>query len=374
MLQHVQEQIKELEEQLNKLKSQEVTILDEKRQLMNEKSNYEKEYNQRLLQLESESEKLHIKFVSVDNEKAVLRERQDDYEKTSTKLDNVNNSLEEVTSILNTFKRDACETISQEEARIIKEIQTDVQMCNLATLQLPSELTDLMTKIILSKDEVDDLSNHLFELQKSMITMKNKKSLLESNLENCRSLKEQAVDSKKYQEAALLTGEEATISANMVEVSQQIENAKHSLSSTENALNDSRSILNDLQSKALFEQEKFDGQCFSVISEKLRLMIDQLAALPETEVPAKKLLRFDISYMYWYTKVIQARNPDLIINFTEDQNASLDQLSVWIEEQLASVRNETNSIKVQINEAISSERFDEAETLNEKFEILHGKQ
>lgn len=370
----VQSEIRVLEERLAKLRSQEKSILEEKKKLISEKVENEMVHQDKSLQLKKEKDSIHVKEVTIQKEKSDLFEKQETFSSYSSQMEKINKIQTEVNSVLTSLKTQTCESITQQEDLIVSEVQVDVSSDVSHHLKVPESLTQMIDKITVQKNVVKQYSDDLFDCQRQISKLKSTELMDRTHLNSCRSLKSDAISQKRFQDAGNLSNEEKEIASRLSKVVEEVVILEKDKILKEAQLKIKMDDLNILEEEAITEQAAFDHECYKTLVRIFNDTMHVLDDLPKDLLSINKdLLKFDACYAFSFLNMIKYRNTDF------DQET--DQLSPRYLEKvkvlLSQVSTETESMKVkavklksEVDNAVGMGNFEAAELITKKYDLV----
>ena len=370
----VQSEIRLLEERLKKLRTQENLILEDKKKLIADKVEAEKLHQQKLLDLKKEKDSCHIKSVSLENDESNLTEKAADFETYSSKLDKISSVQNRVNGNLTAMKSKTCDSISANEGLIVNEVHVSVSSDVSNKLSVPESLSEIISEISTQEKLIELKSSDVFDHQRKISQLKSDELMAKTNLENCKGLKCEAINKKRFQDAAKLSKEEAEMEAHLTSLTKSIAEIEATKLEDEMELENYSKTLQELLDKAAKQQSLFDKECYKALVSNLNSTLLSLKSIPsDINTISQSLLEYDACYTYSFLNMVKRRSSGVVEGVEElgpECVQSVELLLKKVGEETKYFNSEIARLKTEIDEALENNDFEKAEKLSPMYDLI----
>ena len=370
----VQSEIRLLEERLKKLRTQENLILEDKKKLIADKVEAEKLHQQKLLDLKKEKDSCHIKSVSLENDESNLTEKAADFETYSSKLDKISSVQNRVNGNLTEMKSKTCDSISANEGLIVNEVHVSVSSDVSNKLSVPESLSEIISEISTQEKLIELKSSDVFDHQRKISQLKSDELMAKTNLENCKGLKCEAINKKRFQDAAKLSKEEAEMEAHLTSLTKSIAEIEATKLEDEMELENYSKTLQELLDKAAKQQSSFDEECYKALVSNLTSTLSSLKSIPsDINTISQSLLEYDACYTYSFLNMVKRRSSGVVEGVEElgpECVQSVELLLKKVGEETKYFNSEIARLKTEIDEALKNNDFEKAEKLSPMYDLI----
>ena len=198
--------------------------------------------------------------------------------------------------------------------------------------------------------------------------------MAKTNLENCKGLKCEAINKKRFQDAAKLSKEESEMEAHLTSLTKSIAEIEAAKLQDEVELENYSKTMQELLDKAAKQQSLFDKECYKALVSNLRATLTSLKSIPsDISTISRSLLEYDACYTYSFLNMVKRRSSSVVEGIEElgpEGVQSVELLLKNVREETKYFNSEIARLKTEIDEALKNNDFERAEKLSPMYDLI----